>query len=355
MTLAMVQWLQGQADEAIACVEDNVRDALSVGHTLTLCNALIKSSCPLALLYGRTDLAQRYVELMLQHTSTPPLFMWHPICRCFEGLLRLAQGDLEGGRHAVRAALDELPQARFAFPQTWVSSVLALADAQAGAIAQGLRRSSRRSTRRVVTTSAGACPSCCACAEKCCSCAATRPRAALRVRRSSRRWCWRTRPVHPAGRGAPRRAWIACSVAPGARAPAARVSRLSAMRRAAQRLFTRLCTRARRCARRCRHARSTSRSCHARPNPRPDPPCRSADRRRCRRSTRRPARSAGRRGTARCRRADRRLRRRARLAGCCPFALDPRARAVVARRRGRDPARAAVRRARLRARPLQPG
>jgi predicted negative regulator of RcsB-dependent stress response len=48
------------------------------------------------------------------------------------------QGDLQGGRQAVRLALDELPQARFALPQTWVQSVLALADAQAGAVEQGL-------------------------------------------------------------------------------------------------------------------------------------------------------------------------------------------------------------------------
>ena len=138
MTLAMVQWVQGESDAAVACVEDNVRDALAVGHALTLCNALIKSCCPVALLCGRTDLAQRYVELLLQHTSAHPLFMWHPMGRCYQGLLRLAQGDLDGGRQAVRSALDELPQARFAFPQTWVHSVLALADAQCGAVEQGL-------------------------------------------------------------------------------------------------------------------------------------------------------------------------------------------------------------------------
>lgn len=138
MTLANVLWVQGEAQAALACVEDNVRDALSIGHPLTLCNALIKSCCPVALLCGRADLAQHYVELLLQHTSAHPLFMWHPVARCFQGMVRLAQGDVRGGRQAVRSALDELPQARFAFPQTWVHSVLALADAQAGAVEQGL-------------------------------------------------------------------------------------------------------------------------------------------------------------------------------------------------------------------------
>jgi tetratricopeptide (TPR) repeat protein len=137
MTLANVLWVQGEADAALACVEDNVRDALAVGHALSLCNALVKSCCPVALLCGRADLAQRYVDLLQQHTGAHALFMWHPATRCYQGLVHLARGDLQG-RHAVRLALDELPQARFALPQTWVQSVLALADAQAGAVAQGL-------------------------------------------------------------------------------------------------------------------------------------------------------------------------------------------------------------------------
>jgi len=138
MTLANVLWVQGECDAALACVEGNVRDALAVGHALTLCNALVKSCCPVALLCGRADLAQRYVDLLLQHTRPHALFMWHPATRCYQGLVHLAQGDLQGGRQAVRLALDELPQARFALPQTWVQSVLALADAQAGAVEQGL-------------------------------------------------------------------------------------------------------------------------------------------------------------------------------------------------------------------------
>jgi len=134
MTLAMVQWVQGEAEAAIDCVEENMRDALSIHHPLTLCNALIKSCCPLALLCNRTDLAQHYVELLLRHTNSHPLFMWHPVARCFQGLVQLARGELDRGRQAVRSALEDLPEARFAFQQTWVCSVLALADADAGAI-----------------------------------------------------------------------------------------------------------------------------------------------------------------------------------------------------------------------------
>jgi tetratricopeptide (TPR) repeat protein len=138
MTLALVQWLQGEPEAAIASTEENVRDALSTGHPLTLCNALVKTGCTVALLCERTDLAQHYVNLLQERTSAHALFIWHPVVRCYQGLIRLAQGDLDGGRQAVRHALEELPQARFAFPRSWASSLLALADAQAGAVEQGL-------------------------------------------------------------------------------------------------------------------------------------------------------------------------------------------------------------------------
>jgi predicted ATPase/DNA-binding winged helix-turn-helix (wHTH) protein len=134
MTLAMILWLQGQPDDAMHCVEDNVRDGQSIGHPLSMCNALIKSALPVALLCGRLDAAQRYVDLLLEHTRPHSLFMWHPLGRCYEGLMQLARGELVAGRQSVRTSLDELPQARFAFPQTWVWSVLALADAQAGEV-----------------------------------------------------------------------------------------------------------------------------------------------------------------------------------------------------------------------------
>ncbi|WP_425259255.1 ATP-binding protein [Rubrivivax sp. RP6-9] len=138
ITLAMVQWVDGEQDAAIATIEKNVSDALRVGHALSLCNALIKSCCPVALLSGRIDLAQRYVDLLVEHTTAPPLFMWQPFGRCYQGLLQLARGELDAGRVMVRHALAEMPHARFAVPQSWVNSVLALADAECGAVELGM-------------------------------------------------------------------------------------------------------------------------------------------------------------------------------------------------------------------------
>lgn len=138
MTLALILWLQGFPDQAMQSVEANVRDAQSIGHPLSLCNALVKSCCPIALLNGDLDAAQRFVGLLLEHTRPHALFMWHPIGRCYEGLVQMQRGDRADGLRAVRGALDELPTSRFALPQTWVLSEVALAEAGSGAIASGL-------------------------------------------------------------------------------------------------------------------------------------------------------------------------------------------------------------------------
>ncbi len=134
MTLALVLWLQGYPAQARQSVAANVEDALAIGHPLSLCNALVKSCCPIALLCGDLAAARRYVDLLVDLTRPHSLFMWHPLARCCEGLLILKSGDLEAGRRAVRAALEELPEARFAFPQTWAMTELALADARCGAL-----------------------------------------------------------------------------------------------------------------------------------------------------------------------------------------------------------------------------
>jgi hypothetical protein len=47
--------LQGFPDQALSCARANIDDAVAINHTLSLCNALANSACPVALLVG--DLA----------------------------------------------------------------------------------------------------------------------------------------------------------------------------------------------------------------------------------------------------------------------------------------------------------
>src|SRR5262249_44920696 len=69
ITLSRVLWLQGFADEALRVCERNIEHALSIDHTLSLCNALAQGSCPVALLAGMLPLAGRFATMLLQQTE----------------------------------------------------------------------------------------------------------------------------------------------------------------------------------------------------------------------------------------------------------------------------------------------
>ena len=97
----------GEPDGALACVEENVRDASPSGHALTLCNALIKICTA-----GRAAVRPHRPGAALRRDAPAaheraPVFMWHPGRRsmrhwCHQG------GPTRGARRA-RGAGRPLP------------------------------------------------------------------------------------------------------------------------------------------------------------------------------------------------------------------------------------------------------
>jgi hypothetical protein len=65
ITLARVLWLQGFADQAMRNVKNNIDRALSVSHTLSLCNALAQAACPIALSVGDLPAAERFTAMLI--------------------------------------------------------------------------------------------------------------------------------------------------------------------------------------------------------------------------------------------------------------------------------------------------
>jgi len=113
MTLARVLWLQGFADQARRCLEINIADALSIDHRLSLCNTLAQAACPVALLAGDLLAAERYTNMLLDHTASDELDIFRAYARCFEGELYLKRGDPAAGLPQLRAGLGQLRRARF--------------------------------------------------------------------------------------------------------------------------------------------------------------------------------------------------------------------------------------------------
>lgn len=104
ITLARVFWLQEFPDQAIRTVESNIDEALSINHTLSLCNALAQAACPVALLAGDLAVAERFITMVLRYTARHALDGWDAYGRCFNGMLLIKRGDADSGVRLLRAA-----------------------------------------------------------------------------------------------------------------------------------------------------------------------------------------------------------------------------------------------------------
>jgi predicted ATPase/DNA-binding winged helix-turn-helix (wHTH) protein len=138
ITLSRVLWLQGFADRAMRVVEDNMHHAQSTNHILSLCNALVQGSCPVALLAGALAPAERFTSMLIEQTERHSLEIWHSYGKCFKGELLIRAGHLEAGLSLLQAGVDELRRARFVQYHTAFLRVLAEGFAGAGRLAEGL-------------------------------------------------------------------------------------------------------------------------------------------------------------------------------------------------------------------------
>src|SRR5579859_717143 len=136
MTLSRVLWLQGFPDQALRCVELNIADAVSINHTLSLCNALAQAACPVALLAGDLEAAERYTTMLLDETTRDVLDIWHAYGGCFAGELLIKRGDPAAGLPRLRAGVDQLRQASFVQYLTAFLGALADGLADTGDFAQ---------------------------------------------------------------------------------------------------------------------------------------------------------------------------------------------------------------------------
>jgi predicted ATPase len=136
-TLASILWLQGFPDQAVRIVERNVEYARSLDHELSLCNALGQCACWIALLVGDLAAAERYVAMLLDHSAKYALPAWHASGRCFDGILRIKQGNVADGLNVLRTGLDELSKTRFETRYLPFLAQLAEASSRVGEIASG--------------------------------------------------------------------------------------------------------------------------------------------------------------------------------------------------------------------------
>ncbi len=129
ITLSRVLWLQGHADQALSTVDASVEEALSIDHALSLCNTIAQSACPVALLAGDLERAERFTDILLRETERRGLDIWHIYANGYRGQILIKRGDVEKGLPLVQAAVDALRRARFV--QYYTAFLLTLVEALA--------------------------------------------------------------------------------------------------------------------------------------------------------------------------------------------------------------------------------
>ena len=135
---ARILWLQGFADQAMRVVRTTIIDAEALGHALSFASVLGQGACPIALLTGDLDAAERYADMLAGHADRHALRLWHVWAHCFAGLVMVRRGDIDAGLTTVHSELENAAANRFLPRYLLLLGEHAICLGQAGDSAQGL-------------------------------------------------------------------------------------------------------------------------------------------------------------------------------------------------------------------------
>lgn len=109
---AQLLWIQGFPDQAIKAADTAVEAARASGHTISLCEALARWSCPVLVHIGDLAAADSAITELLDLTKMNALGPWEVFGRCWKAALLIQQGCPERGVPLLRNGLAELRQVK---------------------------------------------------------------------------------------------------------------------------------------------------------------------------------------------------------------------------------------------------
>jgi predicted ATPase len=104
--LARVTWLRGFANRALEQARVSLDEAQARDYRFSICEALRLAVCPLALLTGDLDGAERAVTVLADLAEANNAPFWKTVGRCLRGWLLISRRDYAAGSRILRAALD---------------------------------------------------------------------------------------------------------------------------------------------------------------------------------------------------------------------------------------------------------
>jgi hypothetical protein len=110
---ALILWVQGFPSQAMGVVRHTIDEASSGGHALSLIYVLAQSACPISLWNGDLNAAEHFLKLLADQIPKHAPNQWSAWARCYEGMIRIARGELEAGACILASAVDQLPMNAF--------------------------------------------------------------------------------------------------------------------------------------------------------------------------------------------------------------------------------------------------
>jgi predicted ATPase len=135
--LARILWVKGLHDQAQREITRNVEYAISINHTVSLCNALAQTACPIALQNGDVARADHYTSMLLQHAEQNAPQYLRAYGDYYQGRILINRGVFDAGLRLSRSAVNTLRAAQSAQRLTALLTGVALSACQAGEVEEG--------------------------------------------------------------------------------------------------------------------------------------------------------------------------------------------------------------------------
>jgi predicted ATPase len=108
VVLARILWLRGFPDQAWRTLESAVGDAEALTDPATLCYAFCHGGCLVGLWMGNLAAAERYAEMLLDHSRKHGFAAWNDFASRIKGVVLIKTGDLDTGSPLLPGGLEEI-------------------------------------------------------------------------------------------------------------------------------------------------------------------------------------------------------------------------------------------------------
>jgi len=108
--LARTYCLQGLPDTAMSATRTCIEEAQTLGHDLSLCQALGHAGCPIPLIIGDLATAEGFIAMLFKYAPREGFPVFYMAARSFLATLRIERGELESGLSLLWDVPGEPPQ-----------------------------------------------------------------------------------------------------------------------------------------------------------------------------------------------------------------------------------------------------